>query len=59
MAERQAHGFDYQKRIIKDETLTEDVNYTGKWDAFSNQIIKSKDKISILFKRVVTKLGLV
>jgi hypothetical protein len=44
MAERQVHGFDYQKRIIEDETLTEDVNYTGKWDAFSSE---SKLPVSI------------
>jgi len=34
MAERQIHGFNYQRSIIELESLTEDMNYTGKWDAF-------------------------
>jgi len=34
MAERQHHGFDFQKKIIKDFNLTEDGNYTGTYDAY-------------------------
>jgi len=34
MAERQKHGFNYQVSIIESESLMEDTNYTGKWDAY-------------------------
>lgn len=36
MAERQAHAFDYEKRIIFDNNIIKNENYTGKWDATEN-----------------------
>lgn len=36
--ERQSHGFNYQAEIIKRYDLIEDKNYTGKWDAYFEDI---------------------
>ena len=35
--ERQAHGFLHQEKIIKNENLIENCNYTGKWDGFNEK----------------------
>lgn len=37
MAERQEHGFIYQEKIINENNLIEDKNYTGKWDGFNGE----------------------
>jgi hypothetical protein len=37
MAERQQHGFLYQERIINENKLIENENYTGKWDGFNKE----------------------
>jgi hypothetical protein len=34
MAERQVHGFDFQKKMVKELDLIEEKNYTGAYDAF-------------------------
>ena len=36
--ERQIHGFQYQKMVVLRESLSEDENYTGKWDAFNKTL---------------------
>jgi hypothetical protein len=36
--ERQIHGFNYQKKVIEKLNLTPDELYTGKWDAYFNNI---------------------
>lgn len=35
MPERQRHGFDFQGRYIKDNNLIPDNNYTGEFDAYT------------------------
>jgi hypothetical protein len=37
MAERQQHGFLYQEKIINENKLIEDKNYTSKWDGFNKE----------------------
>jgi hypothetical protein len=34
MAERQKHGFEYEKLIINENNLTKECNYNSKWDTF-------------------------
>jgi hypothetical protein len=51
MAERQAHGFNYQKKIVEREILTESVGYTDKWDAYNSNL---KRNVSI---KCISKKG--
>lgn len=36
--ERQKQGFDYELDVIKRFSLAKEENYTGKWDAYYNNI---------------------
>ena len=38
MAERQIHGFNYQRKVIDNNILVEDDKYTGKWDAYNESL---------------------
>lgn len=36
MAERQKHGFDFQKKMCSEKNLKESSEYIGRWDAFDS-----------------------
>lgn len=39
MAERQSHGFEYEKIVSKNNDLSLTENYTGIWDAYNTQSV--------------------
>lgn len=50
--ERQKQGFDYELEVIKCFSLVKEENYTGKWDAYYNNI-----PVSIKYEKFKTLLS--